>query len=273
MTTFDFGNGPVPAHQHPNGGGWVADTTDVEDTVYVGLHAQVFEEAYLRGKCRVDDFAKVSGRSMVFDEAIIRGRAQVFGSVGMEDNAIIEGNAKVFQAAILRKHARVSGNARVSGRALLTDDSVVSGHAKVLGRAVLTGTSRIEGRATIKGFAEIWNTAISGRAYVGNAITGYRLDDVPYVENIHQKVYEASEGGALLCVGEWVTPDEKRASREVFAIEAAGDAGWALEEKVGPWLAGALIYVKSTGEAKLPIFYASLEEIVADVRAKAGVTS
>jgi hypothetical protein len=28
MTTtfFNFGNGPVPAHQHPNGGGWVADS-------------------------------------------------------------------------------------------------------------------------------------------------------------------------------------------------------------------------------------------------------
>jgi hypothetical protein len=27
MTAFDFGNGPVPAHRHPNGGGWVADTS------------------------------------------------------------------------------------------------------------------------------------------------------------------------------------------------------------------------------------------------------
>lgn len=29
--TFDFkdGHGPVPAHNHPNGGGWVADTADV----------------------------------------------------------------------------------------------------------------------------------------------------------------------------------------------------------------------------------------------------
>lgn len=37
-TTFDFedGNGPVPAHQHSNGGGWVADTATVADTAYVG---------------------------------------------------------------------------------------------------------------------------------------------------------------------------------------------------------------------------------------------
>ena len=37
--TFDFedGNGQVPAHQHPNGGGWVADTTSVAP-VYLGEH-------------------------------------------------------------------------------------------------------------------------------------------------------------------------------------------------------------------------------------------
>lgn len=27
-TLFDFGGGPIPAHRHPNGGGWVADTDE-----------------------------------------------------------------------------------------------------------------------------------------------------------------------------------------------------------------------------------------------------
>ena len=36
---FDFrdGNGLVPAHKHPNGGGWVADTARVAETAYLGL--------------------------------------------------------------------------------------------------------------------------------------------------------------------------------------------------------------------------------------------
>ena len=47
MTTFDFddGNGPVPTHKHPNGGGWVADTATVEETAYVGRDAKVFGDA------------------------------------------------------------------------------------------------------------------------------------------------------------------------------------------------------------------------------------
>ena len=50
---FDFGAGPVPAHQHPNGGGWVADTAHVDDTAYVGRDAWVFGKAWVYGNARV----------------------------------------------------------------------------------------------------------------------------------------------------------------------------------------------------------------------------
>ena len=59
MTQFDFGDGPVPAHQHPNGGGWVADTAYVSDTAYVGLNAQV------SGNARVSGDAWVSGDTVM----------------------------------------------------------------------------------------------------------------------------------------------------------------------------------------------------------------
>ena len=50
MTTYDFGdgNGPVPAHQHPNGGGWVANTAWVQDTAYVGSDATVYGRAWVQ---------------------------------------------------------------------------------------------------------------------------------------------------------------------------------------------------------------------------------
>ena len=56
-TTFDFknGNGPVPAHRHSNGGGWIADTATVADTAYVGPDAQVYDNAWVYGKARVYD--------------------------------------------------------------------------------------------------------------------------------------------------------------------------------------------------------------------------
>lgn len=36
---YDFGAGLVPAHRHPNGRGWVANTAKVDASAYVGLGA------------------------------------------------------------------------------------------------------------------------------------------------------------------------------------------------------------------------------------------
>ena len=72
-TTFDFkvGDGPVPAHQHPNGGGWVADSSTVADTAFVAPNAQV------SGNARVCDNALVSGNARVSGYAQVSGDAKV----------------------------------------------------------------------------------------------------------------------------------------------------------------------------------------------------
>jgi hypothetical protein len=71
--TFDFGNGPVPAHQHPNGGGWVADTATVAITAYVGPDAHVFGDAKVCDDARVFGNAWVSGNA----HAWVASNAQV----------------------------------------------------------------------------------------------------------------------------------------------------------------------------------------------------
>ena len=54
-STHDFndGKGQVPAHQHSNGGGWVADTAHVTESAYVGPEAKVYGEAKVFGKAWV----------------------------------------------------------------------------------------------------------------------------------------------------------------------------------------------------------------------------
>ena len=83
MYNFEDGKGPVKAHKHANGGGWVADTAYVADTVFVGPSAKV------SGNARVYDKAMVSGNAMVFNNAKVYGNASVSG------NARISGNAWV----------------------------------------------------------------------------------------------------------------------------------------------------------------------------------
>ena len=65
--SFDFGDGPVPAHRHTNGEGWVADTATVEDSAYIGPNARV------SGNARVFGNAHVSGNARVFDNAWVSG--------------------------------------------------------------------------------------------------------------------------------------------------------------------------------------------------------
>ena len=47
------GNGPVPAHRHTKGGGWVADTTNVYDSAYIGPDARVYGNACVSGDALV----------------------------------------------------------------------------------------------------------------------------------------------------------------------------------------------------------------------------
>jgi len=71
----DFGDtfGAVEAHQHPNGGGWVADTATVADTAYVGPKAKVF------GYAKVCDNAYITGNAKIYDNACVFGTVWVRG--------------------------------------------------------------------------------------------------------------------------------------------------------------------------------------------------
>lgn len=48
-------------HKHRNGGGWVANTAHVDDSVFVGPFAIVYGKAVLTERVRIEDFAQVSG--------------------------------------------------------------------------------------------------------------------------------------------------------------------------------------------------------------------
>jgi len=58
---YDFGDGPVPAHKHKNGGGWVADTASVDESVWVYGSAQVYGSAWVRDNAQVSGDARVYG--------------------------------------------------------------------------------------------------------------------------------------------------------------------------------------------------------------------
>ena len=124
-TTFDFGFGPVPAHRHPHGGGWVADTAHVADSAYIGPDARVYGDAWVNGDARVYGDAQVYGDAWVNGNARVSGNATIskpsdyllIGPIGSRadfmtwtrsDNCIatgcFRGTVKEFLAAVRETH-------------------------------------------------------------------------------------------------------------------------------------------------------------------------
>jgi hypothetical protein len=131
MHDFEDGNGPVLAHRHPNGGGWVAETASAAKTAFVGPDASVFVFA------RLLDFATVADTAWVLGNAEVGGHARVTGDAEVNGFARVRGNADV------------AGNAFIADSAIVEGDAVVSGHARVLENAIVNGNARVVGNAEI----------------------------------------------------------------------------------------------------------------------------
>ena len=75
METHDFydGRGPVPAHRHPNGGGWVSDDSKVDPLSIIDEGSSVSSESRVSGGSLVSG-SQVSGGSTVSGSRVSESR-------------------------------------------------------------------------------------------------------------------------------------------------------------------------------------------------------
>ena len=95
-------------------------------------------------------------------------------------------------------------------------------------------------------------------------------DGIPIVQNIDAAILSAIEAGGTLDMtlwhgreGNWCGTTHCRAG---WAIHLAGEKGKALQDKVGPRMAGAMIYRVSRPGEPAPWFFASDPDALADIR-------
>ena len=92
--------------------------------------------------------------------------------------------------------------------------------------------------------------------------------DVPVIPDIDATILDAIEApGAALEMARWHTCETSHC-RAGWAIHLAGDAGYALEERLGPSAAGALIYAAS-GSHPVPEWGATDDAALEDLRLRA----
>lgn len=121
-------------------------------------------------------------------------------------------------------------------------------------------------RASLKG-AILTGAYLRGADLTGADLTGVvGLPDAPMVPDLDQRMAEACAPDGALDMSDWHTCETTHC-RAGWAIHLAGAAGAALEAKVGPAVAGALIYWASTG--RIPDFFADTDNAAADIAARA----
>lgn len=140
---FQDGAGPVPAHQHIRGGGWVAETAHVDDECYVGPFATVFGNARVTGNAFINDYARVYGNSRVYDKAKVYGDCQVYDEAQIYNEARVSGHCKVYGKARVLNNAMVYDYAEVYGDAIVRNNAEILNHAKVHGGADIYDSLKI----------------------------------------------------------------------------------------------------------------------------------
>ncbi|WP_375630760.1 MULTISPECIES: hypothetical protein [unclassified Bartonella] len=116
-----------------DGNCWVYDDAMV-------IQASVSENAKIRNKACVVNWARVYGNAVISDQAwVLNDKAHVY------DNAVINGNAKI--------GGYVFGNAVVSDNAVITEGALIYDNARVYENAYVSGKAQICQFTTIYGNA------------------------------------------------------------------------------------------------------------------------
>ena len=107
-------------------------------------------------------------------------------------------------------------------------------------------------------WANLKGANLKGADLKGADLEGANLEwaDVPKIEDFEKKMAEACSKEGALDMGTWHRCETTHC-RAGWACVLGGEKGKALEEKLGPELAGILIYRENTPDKYVPNFYAS----------------
>jgi uncharacterized protein YjbI with pentapeptide repeats len=159
-------------------------------------------------------------------------------------------------------------------RAVLTDADLTRADLTdaVLTRAVLTRAVLTD--AVLTG-AVLTRADLTDAVLTRAVLTGAVGIRAPVVPNIDAAILAAVDGpGAKgsLRMSDWHSCETTHC-RAGWAIHLAGEGGYALEDRMGPSAAGALIYAASRPGVPVPNFYASNEDALLDMRRHAAAAT
>jgi uncharacterized protein YjbI with pentapeptide repeats len=115
--------------------------------------------------------------------------------------------------------------------------------------------------------ADLRGVRLRGADLSGANLSGANLSAAPVIPDIDRVIFEAvSRKGCELRMATWHTCETSHC-RAGWAVVLAGAEGEALERKIGTNAAAALIYARSRPDEPVPNWYATDEEVMAELKA------
>ncbi len=148
---------------HPNGGGFVAHTAEVDPTVYVGKNAAVLDLASVLENVRITGFSQARGTSRLSGDVELSGFSRVGEYAQLSDNVKVSDFARIGGQAYLSGNVEASGFSKISGYITAVSNVRFFGWSRVSGNAVFYDMVWVSGAAFI---APIERTKFSGREWI-----------------------------------------------------------------------------------------------------------
>jgi hypothetical protein len=145
----------VAGKPHPNGGGLVEDSAEVDASAFVGPNARVLGRSKVLGDARIEDYAVVRD-STVKDQAVVCGHALVC------EDSTVSGRAKVRDYAVVKGRTTVTGDAKILEHAVIATQKTCSDLVVVKGVSSVYGGNQ-SGTAMIDGFYAKGNEITKGK--------------------------------------------------------------------------------------------------------------
>jgi uncharacterized protein YjbI with pentapeptide repeats len=116
--------------------------------------------------------------------------------------------------------------------------------------------------------ARLSGADLTGADLIGADLSGADLPEAPLVSNLDGQILAAIAAGGALDMASWHACGTTHC-RAGWAITLAGEAGRELEHRLGPNVAGALIYARAYPDLPVPDFFATNEAALADIQTRA----
>lgn len=226
--TYDFGNGPIPAHRHTDSdiGGWIANTATIGAGVFIAPTATVDTGAIIGAGVWIAPAVTIGAGAMIGAGATIDAETTIA-------EAIVDAGAWIGRNVQIKAGVQIGAGATIGTEATIDTGATISAGVKIGKNATIGAGAKIDTEATIDTEAKIGvGVTIDTKAWIGAEAEILTARHALTIRPIGPKghtvtIWRHQDGTARINAGPWTDTPDKIAER----IALGGAHGWDAENE------------------------------------------